>query len=182
MSGPQCLGAPRGNALASAREHAMGEMQVQVPDGTPPGGQMQVMTPQGAMMVQVPPDKKPGDMFTFMVPNAPPMGAAVAQPMSQGAMMQPVVAQGAVMQPAVMQPVVAQGAVMQPVAAQPATVVVQQQSFQQPVVYGRHSVRITCPDHTPDPRPGSPNPDSSPILDLALSCTLAAGAPRAEQV
>ena len=97
----------------------MGEMQVQVPDGTPPGGQMQVMTPQGAMMVQVPPDKKPGDMFTFMVPDAPPMGASVAQPMAQGAMMQPVVAQGAVMQPAVMQPVVAQGAVMQPVAAQP---------------------------------------------------------------
>ena len=130
----------------------MGEMQVQVPDGTPPGGQMQVMTPQGAMMVQVPPDKKPGDMFTFMVPDAPPMGAAVAQPMAQGAMMQPVVAQGAVMQPAVMQPVV----------AQPATVVVQQQSFQQPVFYGRHSVRITCPDHMPDPRPGSPNPNPSP--------------------
>ena len=150
----------------------MGEMQVQVPDGTPPGGQMQVMTPQGAMMVQVPADKKPGDMFTFMVPDAPPMGAPVTQPMAQGAvmqppmaqgaMMQPVVAQGAVMQPAMVQPVVAQGAVMQPVAAQPATVVVQQQSFQQPVVYGRHSVRITCPDHTPDPRPESPNPDPSP--------------------
>ena len=140
----------------------MGEMQVQVPDGTPPGGQMQVMTPQGAMMVQVPPDKKPGDMFTFMVPDAPPMGAAVAQPMAQGAMMQPVVAQGAVMQPAVMQPVVAQGAVMQPVAAQPATVVVQQQAVQQPVFYGRHSVRITYPDHMPDPRPGSPNPNPNP--------------------
>ena len=140
----------------------MGEMQVQVPDGTPPGGQMQVMTPQGAMMVQVPPDKKPGDMFTFMVPDAPPMGTPVTQPMAQGAVMQPPMAQGAVIQPAMVQPVVAQGAVMQPVAAQPATVVVQQQSFQQPVFYGRHSVRITCPDRTPDPRPGSPKPNRNP--------------------
>ena len=83
----------------------MGEMQVQVPDGIAPGGQMQVMTPQGAMMVQVPPDKKPGDMFTFMVPDAP-----AAQPMAQGA---------------VVQPAVAQGAVVQPVTAQPATVSLQ---------------------------------------------------------
>ena len=49
----------------------MPEMQVEVPGGVAPGGQMQVMTAQGAMMVQVPPDKKPGDTFTFMVPEAP---------------------------------------------------------------------------------------------------------------
>ena len=124
----------------------MGEMQVQVPDGIAPGGQMQVMTPQGAMMVQVPPDKKPGDMFTFMVPDVP-----AAPPMAQGA---------------VVQPAVAQGAVVQPVAAQPATVFVQQQVVQQvvqqPVFYGRRSVRITCPDHMADPRPGSPSPSPNP--------------------
>mmetsp|Transcript_23730 Transcript_23730/g.60362 ORF Transcript_23730/g.60362 Transcript_23730/m.60362 type:complete len:189 (+) Transcript_23730:50-616(+) len=145
----------------------MGEMQVQVPDGTPPGGQMQVMTPQGAMLVQVPPDKKPGDLFTFMVPDAPPMGTPVTQPMAQGAVMQPPMAQGAVIQPAMVQPVVAQGAVMQPVAAQPATVVVQQQSFQQPVVYGRHSVRMTCPTHG---TPSHTNPVAEPGLGTWLLC------------
>ena len=49
----------------------MPEMQVEVPGGVAPGGQMQVMTAQGAMMVQVPPDKKPGGAFPFMVPEAP---------------------------------------------------------------------------------------------------------------
>ena len=67
----------------------MPEMQVQVPEGVAPGGQMQVMTAQGAMMVQVPTDKKPGDMFTFMVPDAPV--APVAQPVApQTVIVQPV--------------------------------------------------------------------------------------------
>lgn len=129
----------------------MGEMQVQVPDGIAPGGQMQVMTPQGAMMVQVPPDKKPGDMFTFMVPDVP-----AAPPMAQGA---------------VVQPAVAQGAVVQPVAAQPATVFVQQQVVQQvvqqPVFYGRRSVTITCPTHG---TPSHTNMVAEPGLGTWLLC------------
>jgi len=65
----------------------MPEMQVQVPGDVAPGGQMQVMTAQGAMMVQVPPDKKPGETFTFMVPEAP----APPQPPPATVLMQPVV-------------------------------------------------------------------------------------------
>ena len=117
-----CLACAR-PALAS-----MPEMQVQIPAGVAPGGQMQVMTAQGPMMVQVPPDKKPGDMFTFMVPDAP--AAPVVQPMAQPA--------------------------MGTVVGQPATVIMQQVAPMQPVMapvhhthvfYGRHSTRITCPTH-----------------------------------
>ena len=96
----------------------MPEMQVQIPEGVAPGGQMQVMTAQGAMMVQVPKDKKPGDTFTFMVPDAP---AAPAAPVAQPLM------------PVGMQPVTGQP--VAPVAPLP------------PVFFGRHSTNITCPTH-----------------------------------
>ena len=100
----------------------MPEMQVQIPDGVAPGGEMQVMTAQGAMMVKVPNDKKPGDTFTFMVPDAP---AAPAAPVAQ-AVAQPLMPVG--MQPVTGQPVA-------PVAPLP------------PVFFGRHSTNITCPTH-----------------------------------
>ena len=101
--------------------------QVQIPDGVAPGGQMQVMTAQGAMMVQVPNDKKPGDMFTFMVPDAPvaPVATAVAAPM------QPVMGTPAGPTVIIQQPV----APVMPVAPQ------------MPTFFGRHPANITCPTH-----------------------------------
>ena len=108
----------------------MPEMQVQVPEGVAPGGQMQVMTAQGAMMVQVPTDKKPGDMFTFMVPDAPV--APVAQPVAT-----PVAAP----QPVAGQPVGAPTVIVQPVA--PVMAPVPHNSG--PTFFGRHPVNATCP-------------------------------------
>ena len=110
----------------------MPEMQVQIPEGVVPGGQMQVMTAQGAMMVQVPNDKKPGDMFTFMVPDAPvaPEATAVAAPMMPVAGT-PVMGTPAGPTVIIQQPV----APVMPVAPQ------------MPTFFGRHPANITCPTH-----------------------------------
>ena len=61
-----------------------GTMMITVPEGCPPGGQIQVTAPNGQpLMVPVPPGHGPGSTFAVRVPPAPPAQPVLVQPPPQ---------------------------------------------------------------------------------------------------
>ena len=59
-------------------------MMITVPEGCPPGGQIQVTAPNGQpLMVPVPPGHGPGSTFAVRVPPAPPAQPVLVQPPPQ---------------------------------------------------------------------------------------------------